>query len=167
MCYKGRQYQDALEVCEHISALGFNNRGVKDGSGLYVVHRTKAKSMLIEVCFVNDPDASNYKNKFDDVCNAIAYALADYVAPAAPKPQAPSVTPAKQKYVKVIYDGADGLTVRKSPSWDASAAAGTVKKNEVFTVVQGPIKVGSGSMYKLKSGLYITASSKYVSVFEK
>lgn len=59
--YKGRQYQDALEVCEHISALGFNNRGVKDGSGLYVVHRTKAKSMLIEVCFVNDPDASNYK----------------------------------------------------------------------------------------------------------
>lgn len=123
--------------------------------------------MLIEVCFVNDPDASNYKNKFNDVCNAIAYALADYVAPAAPKPQAPSVTPAKQKYVKVIYDGADGLTVRKSPSWDASAAAGTVKKNEVFTVVQGPIKVGSGSMYKLKSGLYITASSKYVSVFEK
>lgn len=120
--------------------------------------------MLIEVCFVNDPDASNYKNKFDDVCNAIAYALADYVAPAAPKPQAPSVTPAKQKYVKVIYDG---LTVRKSPSWDASAAAGTVKKNEVFTVVQGPIKVGSGSMYRLKSGLYITASSKYVSVFEK
>lgn len=104
---------------------------------------------------------------FDDVCNAIAYALADYVAPAAPKPQAPSVTPAKQKYVKVIYDGADGLTVRKSPSWDASAAAGTVKKNEVFTVIQGPIKVGSGSMYKLKSGLYITASSKYVSVFEK
>lgn len=165
--YKGRQYQDALEVCEHISALGFNNRGVKDGSGLYVVHRTKAKSMLIEVCFVNDPDASNYKNKFNDVCNAIAYALADYVAPAAPKPQAPSVTPAKQKYVKVIYDGADGLTVRRSPSWDASAAAGTVKKNEVFTVVQGPIKVGSGSMYKLKSGLYITASSKYVSVFEK
>lgn len=79
----------------------------------------------------------------------------------------PQYKQVNSKYVKVIYDGADGLTVRKSPSWDASAAAGTVKKNEVFTVIQGPIKVGSGSMYKLKSGLYITASSKYVSVFEK
>lgn len=156
-------YKPELEVLRLLSGVDFYWIETPH----YVVHRTKAKSMLIEVCFVNDPDASNYKNKFDDVCNAIAYALADYVAPAAPKPQAPSVTPAKQKYVKVIYDGADGLTVRKSPSWDASAAAGTVKKNEVFTVIQGPIKVGSGSMYKLKSGLYITASSKYVSVFEK
>lgn len=162
--YKGRQYQDAIEVCEHISALGFNNRGVKDGSGLYVVRKTKAKSMLIEVCFVNDPDASNYNKNFDEVCNAIAYALADYVAPTAPKPQAPATLPEKKKYVKVIYDG---LSVRKTLSWDNSAVAGTVKKNEVFTVVEGPIKVGNGSMYKLKSGLYITASSKYVSAYEK
>lgn len=32
---------------------------------------------------------------------------------------------------------------------------------------EGPIKVGGGSMYKLKSGLYITAAEKYVSVYEK
>lgn len=161
--YKGRQYQDAVEVCEHIAALGFTNRGVKEGSGLYVIKKTKAKSMLIEVCFVNDPDASAYQQKFEQICTAIAYALADYVQ-AAPKPVAPVQLPEKKKYAKVLVDD---LAVRKSPSWDKSAVAGRAQKNEIFTIASGPIKVGSGRMYKLKSGLYITASSKYVTVYEK
>ena len=161
--YKGRQYPDAVEVCEHIAALGFTNRGVKEGSGLYVIKKTKAKSMLIEVCFVNDPDASNYQEKFEQICTAIAYALEDYVQ-ATPKPVAPVQLPEKKKYVKVLVDD---LAVRKSPSWDKSAVARRVQKNEVFTVADGPIKVSGGSMYKLKSGLYITAAEKYVSVYEK
>ena len=161
--YKGRQYPDAVEVCEHIAALGFTNRGVKEGSGLYVIKKTKAKSMLIEVCFVNDPDASNYQEKFEQICTAIAYALADYVQ-ATPKPVAPVQLPEKKKYVKVLVDD---LAVRKSPSWAKSAVARRVQKNEVFTVADGPIKVSGGSMYKLKSGLYITAAEKYVSVYEK
>lgn len=161
--YKGRQYPDAVEVCEHIAALGFTNRGVKEGSGLYVIKKTKAKSMLIEVCFVNDPDASLYQQKFEQICAAIAYALADYVK-AAPKPVAPVQLPSKKKYVKVLVDD---LAVRRSPSWDKSAVAKRVQKNEVFTIANGPIKVGGGSMYELKSGLYITASEKYVTVYEK
>ena len=161
--YKGRQYPDAVEVCEHIAALGFTNRGVKEGSGLYVIKKTKAKSMLIEVCFVNDPDAATYKLKFEQICAAIAYALADYVQ-AAPKPVAPVQLPEKKKYVKVLVDD---LAVRKTPSWDKSAVAKRVQKNEVFTIANGPIKVGGGSMYELKSGLYITASEIYVTVYEK
>ena len=161
--YKGRQYPDAVEVCEHIAALGFTNRGVKEGSGLYVIKKTKAKSMLIEVCFVNDPDASAYQQKFEQICTAIAYALADYVQ-AAPKPVAPVQLPEKKKYVKVLVDG---LAVRKRASWDDSAVDHEVQANEVFTIAEGPIKVGGGSMYELKSGLYITASSKYVTVYEK
>nr|DAQ43063.1 MAG TPA: Cell wall hydrolase autolysin [Caudoviricetes sp.] len=58
--YEGRQYQDAIDVCNNISALGFNNRGVKAGTGLYVIRRTKAKSILIEVCFVDTDDADKY-----------------------------------------------------------------------------------------------------------
>jgi N-acetylmuramoyl-L-alanine amidase len=58
--YEGRQYQDALDVCKNISALGFINRGVKNGTGLYVIKKTKAKSMLIEVCFVDTADAEQY-----------------------------------------------------------------------------------------------------------
>ena len=119
--------------------------------------------MLIEVCFVNDPDASLYQQKFEQICTAIAYALADYVQ-AEPKPVAPVQLPEKKKYVKVLVDD---LAVRKSPSWDKSAVAGRVQKNEVFTIADGPIKVSGGSMYELKSGLYITAAEKYVSVYEK
>ena len=161
--YQGRQYPDAVEVCEHIAALGFTNRGVKSGSGLYVIRKTKAKSMLIEVCFVNDPDATMYKQKFEQICAAITYALADYVQ-ASPKPVAPVQLPEKKQYVKALVDD---LAVRKSPSWDKSAVAGRVRKNEVFTIAEGPVKVGGGSMYKLKSGLYITASGKYVSAYYK
>lgn len=58
--YEGRQYQDAVDVCKNITALGFKNRGVKAGTGLYVIRKTKAKSMLIEVCFVDTDDANKY-----------------------------------------------------------------------------------------------------------
>ena len=44
--YKGRQYQDALDVCANLADLGFTNRGVKAGIGLYVIRKTKAKSMF-------------------------------------------------------------------------------------------------------------------------
>lgn len=59
--YEGRQYQDALDVCANLSELGFTNRGVKSGSGLYVIRKTKAKSMLIECCFCdNQQDIDTY-----------------------------------------------------------------------------------------------------------
>lgn len=166
--YKGRQYPDAVEVCEHIAALGFKNRGVKAGTGLYVIRKTKAKALLIEVCFVNEPDASTYQKMFDDICKAIVYAMTDYVAPQLPaekkEQNVPVATPEKKQYVKV---NVPKLTVRNAPSWDDKAKAGTVKKNEVFTIASGPITVGNGKMYKLKSGLFITASEKYVQVYEK
>lgn len=60
--YKGKQFADALKVCANISSLGFKNRGVKDGTGMYVVNKTKAKAMLIECCFVDTDDADKYKH---------------------------------------------------------------------------------------------------------
>ncbi len=75
--YEGRQYQDALDVCSAISSLGFANRGVKAGTGLYVIRKTKAKSMLIEVCFCdNEEDVNRYVSVGHDriaeaVCKAI------------------------------------------------------------------------------------------------
>lgn len=87
--YEGRQYDDALEVCQNISNLGFINRGVKAGTGLYVVRKTKAKSMLIEVCFVDSEDAEHYLSiGYKAVAKAIADALIAYIEP--PKP-APSI----------------------------------------------------------------------------
>lgn len=75
-----------------------------------------------------------------------------------------SATPSKKRHVKVIVPE---LSIRKKASWDDSAICGEVKENEVFTIAEGPVTVGNGKMYKLESGVYITASSKYVEVYEK
>lgn len=56
----------------------------------------------------------------------------------------------------------DNLNVRKVNDWNYPACM-TVNKNEVFTVIDTvEAKNGNTKMYKLKSGLYITTSSKYV-----
>jgi hypothetical protein len=49
--YGGVQHAEAVRVCDELHALGFVNRGVKDGSNLAVIRGTNAKAMLIEVCF--------------------------------------------------------------------------------------------------------------------
>ncbi len=61
--YEGRQYQDALDVCANLAELGFTNRGVKEGSGLYVIRKTKAKAMLVEVCFCDNQQDIEIYNK--------------------------------------------------------------------------------------------------------
>lgn len=78
--YEGRQYQDAIDVCNNIAALGFNNRGVKAGTGLYVIRKTKAKSMLIEVCFVDTEDANKYLEVgYKAIAKAIVDALDNHI----------------------------------------------------------------------------------------
>lgn len=79
--YEGRQYQDALDVCSNIAELGFRNRGVKDGSGFYVIRKTKAKSMLIEVCFCDnqkDVDTYNAIGGADAIARSIYKSIYDY-----------------------------------------------------------------------------------------
>ncbi len=77
--YEGRQYQDALDVCSEIASLGFTNRGVKAGTGLYVIRKTKAKSMLIEVCFCdNEEDVNRYMSIGS---KGIAKAICDAILP--------------------------------------------------------------------------------------
>ncbi len=78
--YEGRQYQDAIDVCKNISSLGFINRGVKAGTGLYVIRKTKAKSMLIEVCFVDTEDANKYLEVgYKSIAKAIVDALDNHI----------------------------------------------------------------------------------------
>ena len=52
----------ANRVNSALACLGFKNRGIKDGSNLYVIKNTKAKAILVEVCFVDTgTDASLYE----------------------------------------------------------------------------------------------------------
>lgn len=75
--YGGKHFDEAERVCENLNGLGFVNRGIKDGSNLYVVRRSNAKAMLIEVCFVDtDTDVDLYKKLgaaqiAQAICNAI------------------------------------------------------------------------------------------------
>lgn len=111
---------------------------------------------------------SSYKdiNAISGIPNAIgsyksaSFTTSDTVTSNSTTPSAST----KTKFVRVLNDDTN---IRKSLSWDDDAITGTVNKGEVFTVVSDKIKVEDGYMYKLKSGVYITASTKYVEVFEK
>ena len=46
----------AQRVVDSIATLGFRNRGVKEQQSLYVLRHTRAPAMLIECCFVDDPE---------------------------------------------------------------------------------------------------------------
>lgn len=74
--YGGKQHIEAVNVCNSLAEFGFRNRGVKDGSNLYVVRRSNSKAMLIEVCFVDTDDADKYKQiGADKVAQAICGAI--------------------------------------------------------------------------------------------
>lgn len=61
--YKGKAYPEAAAISDQIARLGFKNRGIRAGESLYVIRRTKAKAMLIEVCFCdNSHDVDIYRN---------------------------------------------------------------------------------------------------------
>lgn len=63
----------AVATLKYLSELGFSNRGVKDGSQLYVIRNTKSEALLIEVCFVgSDIDYSLFHtHKAEKIAKAI------------------------------------------------------------------------------------------------
>lgn len=72
----GAMHTEAVNLCAALNKLGFADRGVKDGSKLYVVRRSEAKAMLVEVCFVDTDDAELYKKiGADAVAQAICEAI--------------------------------------------------------------------------------------------
>lgn len=86
--YKGKQHQEALDICSNIAKLGFRNRGVKNGSNLYVIRKTKAKAILIEVCFCDnqkDVDIYNCAGGENAVAQAIFEGICKHAAKAETK----------------------------------------------------------------------------------
>ncbi|ACA55839.1 N-acetylmuramoyl-L-alanine amidase [Clostridium botulinum] len=74
LTYGGKSFTEASRVLNNICALGYTNRGIKDGSSLYVLKHTKAKAMLIECCFCdNSGDMSIYNA--ENMANAIVKGL--------------------------------------------------------------------------------------------
>lgn len=75
--WRCKQNKRALDILKNLSALGFTNRGVKDGSHLYVIKNTKCESVLLEVCFVdNDTDFALFKKAgYEKIASAICTAI--------------------------------------------------------------------------------------------
>lgn len=87
-------------IHKRLVALGFTNRGVKNGAGLYVVRNTKAPAVLVEVCFCdNKSDANLYKKLGPDrIGRAIASGILGKDI------TEPKVTTPKLKTIKAKHD---------------------------------------------------------------
>lgn len=74
--YGAKEITEARNILNNICALGFMNRGIKDGSGLAMVRHPQAKAMLIEICFCDTSDVDIYNSVgAETVANAIVNGL--------------------------------------------------------------------------------------------
>lgn len=70
----------------------------------------------------------------------------------------------KVKYLRVLVDD---LNYRDTPDWKGEIK-GKLSKGTALTIIKKvKAKNGSTEMYLTKAGLYVTASTKYIEVFEK
>lgn len=51
--WHGIKRKQATGICKELKALGFRDRGVKDGSAFYVIRKTNMPAVLVETCFVD------------------------------------------------------------------------------------------------------------------
>ena len=63
-----------------VDYLGTADRGVKDGSRLYVVNQTEATAVLVELAFITNPDDELLLNeRTDDFASALAAGIMQYI----------------------------------------------------------------------------------------
>ena len=60
--YSSKTQSVAQNIADRIAELGFFNRGVKDGSRLYVLKRSNCPAILIECCFCDSQTDANIYN---------------------------------------------------------------------------------------------------------
>ena len=68
----------------------------------------------------------------------------------------------KQQYIRILQD----VNVHSTPDFNSSSVCGKAEKGEALTIIKKIERKGT-DMYYVKAGYYITASTKYVEVFER
>ena len=143
------------------------------GFTLAILRQTNMPAILIEYGFMDYEKEAKLMldKKYQEKCaEAVAKAVCEYfgvtyvekkseVKNTQDKPQVAS----KTEYLRII---SDSVNIHSSADFNSSSVVGKVKKGDVFTIAQKIERTGT-DMYKLKSGVYITASTKYVEVFER
>jgi len=109
----------AKRINEKIAALGFKNRGVKNGKDFAFIKNVKSPAILVEVCFVDDKDDADLYAKVG--CKAIAKAIVEAVLNKTiqtklnpePKPENPEPKPEppikKEGFLSAIISGLNNL----------------------------------------------------------
>ena len=132
------------------------------GFTLAILRQTNAPAILIEYGFM-DYWKEAKRMLDEDYIEKCAEATASGVCEQLGVTYVAKNTDNKTKYLRVI---ADKINIHNKADFNLSSVVGEVEKGDVFTITQRIKRTGT-DMYKLKSGVYITASTKYVEVFEK
>lgn len=113
-----RQIAETL-VAKTAETLGVVNRGVKERADFYFLRKTKAPAIILEVCFVDDPeDVDAYKAKKEELAIVLALEIetrkkveySSYHGELSVK-----VDPVNEEKCKVVFpDGAAEVTVTKN-----------------------------------------------------
>lgn len=150
---KAKSY--AQKVVNAISALGFKNRGVKTSKTLYVLKNTKNPAMLIECCFVDDPDDVNLYN-VDKMAQAIVKGITGVTVsiPSTSTSTTPTTSNSNKEFKVKIK--ASSLNIRVGAGTKYKVV-GAIKDKGIYTIVDT-----YGNWGKLKSGKgWINISSLY------
>ncbi|MDE7309244.1 MAG: N-acetylmuramoyl-L-alanine amidase [Lachnospiraceae bacterium] len=131
-------------ICAEIAAaLGITNRGFKTNQGYYVLKYTKAQTIIIECCFVDDKDDADHWNA-EKCAQAIVNGITGNVVAATQ-----TLQPVQHKY-------SVGQTVEYGTSYPAPTlpcgiqyATGGSGHGTIAAIVSGQAK------YKLNNGLYV------------
>ena len=110
----GKHRDIGQRIVNEISALGFTNRGIKDGSNLYVVKYTNALAILIECCFCDNAEDAKLYNA-ESMANAIVRGITGQTA----QSTQPTKAPTNGRHEIVVECTADVLNRRKEPSLNA------------------------------------------------
>ncbi|PAF18625.1 N-acetylmuramoyl-L-alanine amidase [Terribacillus saccharophilus] len=142
---------------------GMKDRGAKSAN-FHVLRETKMSAALTELGFIDSSkDAKNLKDS--SFLSQMAWGIVDALCEIyGKKPTAPGSDADKGVIGKlvVVKDNPDGwLWTYKSANWNDKAVK--VKPGEAFTITK-ELTVSGSKMYQIKSGLYITASTKYIEV---
>ena len=133
------------------------------GFTLAILRQTNMPAILIEYGFMDyEKEAKLMLNpSHQEKCaEAVCKAVCEYFGM---KYVSKTSTGKRTLYLRVI---ADEVNIRSAADFTDESVVGVVKKGGVYTVVEKIERTGT-DMYKLKSGVYITASKKYVQLIEK
>ncbi|ETI96938.1 MAG: hypothetical protein Q606_CBAC00005G0047 [Intestinibacter bartlettii DORA_8_9] len=133
------------------------------GFTLAILRQTTMPAILIEYGFMDYEKEAKLMldKKHQEKCaEAVAKAVCEYfgVTYIAEKQEEAN----KTKCVRILQD----INIHSKADFTEENTIGKVTAGEAYTVVE-TIKRSGTDMYKLKSGVYITASPKHVEVFEK